>query len=82
MRRFIYSFPILCMLFLVRANGLWAADFTEVEKILGTSAKMQEGAVVFPFPRSDIKVKIDGEPVPTPSSKELGLVDPSGFFSL
>ena len=26
---------------------------------------MQEGVVVFSFPRSDLKVKINGEPVPT-----------------
>ena len=26
---------------------------------------MQEGAVVFSFPRSDLKVKIDGDPLPT-----------------
>jgi hypothetical protein len=65
MRRFTHSFPFLYMIFMLGANGLWAADFTEVEKILGTSAKMQEGAVVFPFPRSDIKIEIDGAPVPT-----------------
>ncbi len=42
-----------------------AADFRDVEKILGVTGQMQEGAVVFSFPRSDIKVTIDGEPVPT-----------------
>jgi hypothetical protein len=64
MKKFTYSFPFLCMIFMLGANGLWGADFSEVEKILGTSAKMQEGAVVFPFPRNDIKVEIDGAPVP------------------
>ncbi len=42
----------------------YAADISEAEKILGVKGQMQEGAVVFSFPRSDIKVKIDGEPVP------------------
>ncbi len=43
----------------------YAADINEVEKILGVKGQMQEGAVVFSFPRTDIKVTIDGEPVPT-----------------
>ncbi len=42
-----------------------AADLGQVEKILGVSGQMQEGASVFSFPRTDIKVMIDGEPVPT-----------------
>ncbi len=42
-----------------------AADISEAEKILGVKGQMQEGAVVFSFPRTDIKVTIDGEPVPT-----------------
>ncbi len=40
-------------------------EFREVEQILGTSGQMQEGALVVPFPRSDIKVTIHGESVPT-----------------
>jgi hypothetical protein len=47
---------------LVTAN---AADFAEVEKILEVRGQMEEGAFVARFPRSDIKVMIDGEPVPT-----------------
>jgi hypothetical protein len=43
----------------------YAADFSEVENILGVAGQIQEGAVVFSFPRSDIKVVIDGDPVPT-----------------
>jgi hypothetical protein len=43
----------------------YAADFSEVENILGVAGQIQEGAVVFSFPRSDIKVAIDGDPVPT-----------------
>jgi len=41
-------------------------DFHEVERLLGSSGQIQEGAMVFPFPRSDIKVTIDGETIPTP----------------
>jgi len=46
-------------------GSAYAADFGEVEKILGVPGQMQEGAVVFSFPRSDIKITIDGDPVPT-----------------
>ncbi len=45
--------------------GVYAADIGEAEKVLGVKGQMQEGTVVFSFPRSDIKVRIDGEPVPT-----------------
>jgi len=40
-------------------------DFREVERLLGSSGQIQEGAMVFPFPRSDIKVTIHGENIPT-----------------
>lgn len=40
-------------------------DLREVEQILGVSGQMQEGALVVPFPRSDIKVTIYGDSVPT-----------------
>lgn len=46
-------------------GSAYAADFGEVERILGVPGQMQEGAVVFSFPRSDIKITIDGDPVPT-----------------
>ncbi len=46
-------------------TGAYAVDTTEVEKILGVTGQTQEGVTVFSFPRSDIKVVIDGEPVPT-----------------
>jgi hypothetical protein len=41
------------------------ADLGEVEKILGVSGQMQEGAMVFSFPRHDLKIKISGDSVPT-----------------
>lgn len=43
----------------------YAADFAEVEKILGVTGQMEEGAFVVRFPRSDMRVMIDGEAVPT-----------------
>ena len=43
----------------------YAADFAQVEKILGVTGQMEEGAFVVRFPRSDMKVMIDGEAVPT-----------------
>ncbi len=55
---------ILCVL-VIGSSIAWAADFGDVEKILGVAGQMQEGAIVFSFPRSDIKVTIDGESVPT-----------------
>ena len=65
MKKVIPSFFFLFMFFMLGGSVLLAADFTEVEKILGAPGKMQEGVVVFSFPRGDLKVKINGEPVPT-----------------
>ncbi len=42
-----------------------AGDFSEIEKILGAKGQLQEGAWVVRFPRSDLKVAIAGEPMPT-----------------
>ncbi len=55
---------ILCLL-VIGSSTAWGTDFRDVEKILGVPGQMQEGAVVFSFPRSDIKVTIDGGPVST-----------------
>lgn len=64
-----YGKRLLLDLFLFISVGLglsqgYAADLSEVENILGVAGQIQEGAVVFSFPRSDIKVAIDGDPVP------------------
>ena len=59
---------VISSLFISVIIGLasaYAADISEAEKVLGVKGQMQEGAVIFSFPRSDIKVLIDGEPVPT-----------------
>jgi hypothetical protein len=60
----IFVHLILCFL-VIGSSVVWGADMSDVEKILGVAGQMQEEAVVFSFPRSDIKVAIDGEPVPT-----------------
>jgi hypothetical protein len=61
-------FVILLVLSISLATALvrgQAADLRDIEVILGRTAEMQGGAWVFRFPRSDIQVTIDGEPVPT-----------------
>ncbi len=61
-------FIFLCLAIGVTASLSFAqptTDFREVEQALGASGQMQEGALVVPFPRSDIKVTIYGENVPT-----------------
>jgi hypothetical protein len=59
---------VISSLFISVIIGLasaYAADMSEAEKVLGVKGQVQEGAVIFSFLRSDIKVMIDGEPVPT-----------------
>jgi hypothetical protein len=65
-----YGKRLLLDLFLFISVGLglsqgYAADFSEVENILGVPGQIQEGAVVFSFSRSDLKIEMGGEPVPT-----------------
>ncbi len=55
----------LFILAIISLTSVYAADIGEAEKVLGVKGQMQEGAVVFSFPRSDIKVTIYGENVPT-----------------
>ena len=45
--------------------GTVLRSLDEVAKILGFPGQMDEGAFVVRFGRSDIKVSIDGEPMPT-----------------
>ena len=45
-------------------SGLAAGDFSKVDEILGARGQMQEGAWVVRFPRGDLKVSLNGEPVP------------------
>lgn len=42
-----------------------AADFSVVEKEIGIKGQEQEGAYIVRFPRSDLKVTISGESIPT-----------------
>ncbi len=62
-RSILKLFFFICVVIIF--GNAYAADFKDVEKILGVPGQMQEGAVVFSFPRSDIKITVDGEPVPT-----------------
>lgn len=51
------------------------SDFSEIEKILGAKGQLQEGAWVVRFPRSDLKITIAGETMPT----ALGFVSWAAF---
>jgi hypothetical protein len=61
----LFAISSLFISVIIGLTSAYAADTGEVEKVLGVKGQMQEGAVVSSFPRSDIKVRIDGEPVPT-----------------
>lgn len=52
---------------IIAESNLTYADtnLPEVEKILGVKGQIQEDAFIVRFPRSDIKVMVDGEPIPT-----------------
>ncbi|MGB7291722.1 MAG: DUF1259 domain-containing protein [Thermodesulfobacteriota bacterium] len=41
-----------------------STDYSNVEKILNTTGQMKEGVFVVQFPRSDLKMKINDEPMP------------------
>ena len=64
--RLLIVFPLMIVLSLsVPSPAPASTDLSEVAKILGFSGQMDEGAFVVRFGRSDIKVSIDGEPMPT-----------------
>lgn len=57
---------VILLTLLGHLSSAGAADkFPEVEQILGAKGQMQEGALVVRFPRTDLKVSIAGEAVPT-----------------
>lgn len=56
---------ILFISIIIQPGIALPVDLTDVDKILGVPGQLQEGVVVFSFPRSDLKVMIDGEPVAT-----------------
>ncbi|HHT9110734.1 MAG TPA: DUF1259 domain-containing protein [Candidatus Brocadiaceae bacterium] len=61
---FILSF--LCIRMVSGEKPIYAADdFGEVEKILGSTGQVQEGSLIVRFPRSDLKITINGESMPT-----------------
>ncbi len=57
--------PLIVCLWVIGSGMAWSADFGDVEKALGVPGQMLEGAMVFSFPRSDLKIKVGGDPVPT-----------------
>jgi hypothetical protein len=57
--------PLMMLLWLSAPNSAPASDLGEVAKILGFPGQMEDGAFVVRFGRSDIKVSVDGEPMPT-----------------
>ncbi len=63
--RFFLLVTLYVSLTLISSAIAFAAELTDVETILGMKGQLQEGATIFRFPRSDIKVAIDREPVPT-----------------
>ena len=68
MKKLIIGLCLLLSCFGLPGGGKYAqaaGDFQEAEKILDTKGQMQEGAWIVRFPRSDIKVTIAGEPMPT-----------------
>ena len=71
MKKNLFVLGFLFILFTLSISGMGgvypvlAAEFSEIEKILGAKGQMQEGAFVVRFPRSDILVTIEGEPMPT-----------------
>jgi hypothetical protein len=68
MNRLIELFMLLCFIIGMiptLSSAQTTGDFRDVEQILGVTGQMQEGAFVVSFPRSDIRVTIYGESVPT-----------------
>jgi len=56
----LFAISSLFILAIIGSTNVYAADIGEAEKVLGVKGQMQEGPVVFSFPRSDIKVTING----------------------
>jgi len=52
-------------LFFVTTTTAEQNDLDQVEKILEAKGQVQEGALILQFPRTDISVSIDGDPLPT-----------------
>jgi len=68
MKRLVEFFIHLCLIIgMIPAlsSAQPTGDFRDVEQILGVTGQIQEGAFVVSFPRSDIRVTIYGEAVPT-----------------
>ncbi len=55
---------ILAAFMIAGSTQSYASAFSEVERILGIPGQMQEGAMIFSFPRLDLKMRVGGDPVP------------------
>lgn len=55
----------LAIISFVQTNTARADDFAEIERTLGVTGQVEEGTLVVRFPRSDLRVTIDGETIPT-----------------
>lgn len=62
--RAILFISIFCIWSFGAATPVEAVEFNEVEKILGTKGEVLEGALIVKFPRTDIRVTVQGERVP------------------
>jgi len=60
----VFSAALLLVIFLIASASADADDLDQVEKILGAKGQVQEGALILRFPRTDISVSIDGDPLP------------------
>lgn len=63
-RRVIPYIILFCCLCAV-SSATADIDFGRIEKIVGATGQVQDSVLVIRFPRSDLKVTIDGEPMPT-----------------
>ncbi|MBI5571805.1 MAG: DUF1259 domain-containing protein [Desulfomonile tiedjei] len=64
-KSFILSLPLLLSSFIMPTFSLAAGDLRAVQQILGPFGQLEDGVLLFRYPRSDINVKVDGEPIPT-----------------
>lgn len=60
-----FTVAFVAVTFFIATATANADDLDQVEKILGAKGQVQEGALIVRFPRTDISVTIDGQPLPT-----------------
>jgi len=60
-----FALAFFAALLFIPMTTAHADDFDQVEKIMGATGQVLEGALIMRFPRTDIPVMIDGDPLPT-----------------